>query len=45
MHLSEQNNTEDLALNEINNVFKEYNINFKDIKCAKQNQITEVVSI
>jgi hypothetical protein len=27
----------------INETFKEYEINFKDIVCAKQSEITEVV--
>lgn len=42
MHLSEKNNTEELALNEINNTFKSYNIPFKDIRCAKPSEIVEV---
>jgi len=42
MHLSEKNNTEELALNEINNTFKNYNISFKDIRCAKPSEIVEV---
>lgn len=45
MHLSEKNNTEDLALKEIKETFKNYNINFQDIKCAKPNEITEVVEL
>ncbi len=45
MHLSEKNNTEELALQEINNTFKKYNIDFHNIKCAKANEITEVVEL
>lgn len=43
MHLSEKNNTEELALREINKVFDEYNIKFRDIKCAKPNEVSEVI--
>ncbi len=43
MHLSEKNNTEDLALNEIKNIFKTYNIEFNDIHVAKQNETSEVM--
>lgn len=43
MHLSEQNNTEELALKEINSIFKTYNINFDNIKCAKQDIESEVI--
>jgi len=45
MHLSEKNNTEELALKEINSIFKTYNINFKDIKCAKPDEISEVMEV
>ncbi len=43
MHLSEKNNTEELALNEIHQVFKTYNIPFNDIKCAKPDSVSEVI--
>ena len=43
MHLSETNNTEELALDEIHKIFKTYNINFNDVYCAKQNEISEVM--
>jgi phosphoribosyl 1,2-cyclic phosphodiesterase len=43
MHLSHVNNTPEKALEMINETFKEYEINFKDIVCAKQSEITEVV--
>lgn len=42
MHISKQNNTEEKALETIHQTFEEYNINFKDISCAKQNEITVV---
>ena len=45
MHLSDTNNTEELALKEINETFKEYNINFTDIKCAKQDIISDVIEV
>ena len=45
MHLSKENNTEELALNEIHNVFKTYDIKFQDIACAKADQISEVISL
>lgn len=45
MHLSETNNTEEKALNTIRETFKEYEIPFDDIKCAKQNEISEVINI
>ena len=45
MHLSDTNNTEKLALKTIKDTFLEYEINFTDISCAKQNEISEVVNI
>ena len=45
MHLSKENNTEELALNEIKKVFEDYNILFDDIKCAKADVASEVVEI
>lgn len=45
MHLSEKNNTEELALKEINDTFKKYNINFSDIHVARQNEISEVMEV
>ena len=45
MHLSKENNTEELALEEIKKVFQTYNILFQDIKCAKADTITDVVEI
>lgn len=43
MHLSHINNTEEKALEMIHETFKEYEIKFKDITCAKRSEITEVV--
>ncbi len=43
MHLSHKNNTEEKALEMIHNTFKEYEIEFQNIECAKQNEITKVI--
>ena len=40
-HLSHENNTEELALNTLKSVLKEYNIEFNNISIAKQNEKTE----
>lgn len=45
MHLSEKNNTESLALNEIHQVFKTYKIDFDDINVAKADEASEVINI
>ena len=45
IHLSETNNLEELALETINNTFLEYNIDFHNIICAKQNEKTEVIEL
>lgn len=45
MHLSETNNTPDIALKTVKETFKEYDINFKNIICAYQNEISEVINI
>lgn len=45
MHLSEQNNTEEKALLTIKETFKDYEIPFNDIKCAKQNELSEVIEL
>lgn len=44
-HLSEQNNTPVLALNNIKSVFKEKNIKISNIDIAKQNEISKVYNI
>ena len=43
MHLSKHNNTEELALNTIHEIFNEYNIGFDNITCAKQREKSEVI--
>ena len=43
MHLSHINNTEEKALQTIEETFKEYDISFKNIVCAKQSEVIEVV--
>ena len=42
MHLSKHNNTEEKALETFFQTFKEYELNFSDVVCAKQNEITKV---
>ena len=44
MHLSHKNNTEEKAMQMIEETFKDYNISFHDISCAKQNEITKVTN-
>lgn len=44
-HLSEENNTEEVALSCINAVFKENNIEFADIIVAKQKEATELIEV
>lgn len=44
MHLSHKNNTEEKALKMIHETFNEYKINFTNIICAKQNEITKVTN-
>ena len=45
MHLSKENNTEELALNTIYEIFEEYNVSFDDITCAKQREKSVVINI
>ena len=45
IHLSETNNTPDIALNTVKDVFKEYEVKFKNISCASQNEISEVIEL
>lgn len=42
MHLSKHNNTEEKALQTLEETFGEYDISFTNIVCAKQNEITKV---
>ena len=44
-HLSEQNNTEELALSTLKETLERKNINFKNIKIARQNEMTEFVEV
>ena len=44
-HLSEQNNTEDLALNNLKEILKTKKINFQNIDVAKQNDVSKVYNI
>ncbi len=44
-HLSHQNNTEEKALETIREIFKEYEIDFTDIRCAKQREKSELIEI
>ena len=44
MHLSENNNTEDLALSTLKQTLADNNIEFDDVACAKQREIYEVKS-
>ena len=45
IHLSETNNMEEIALETINNTFMEYGIDFHNIICARQNEITKVIEV
>ena len=44
-HLSEQNNTEELALSTLRETLERKNIDFKNIKVARQNEMTEFVKV
>ena len=44
-HLSEQNNTEELALEALNESLKKHDIDFKNIIVAHQNEVTEMFNI
>lgn len=45
IHLSETNNMEEIAMETINNTFMEYGIDFHNIICARQNEITKVIEL
>ena len=45
MHLSKENNTPEVALNTIYEIFEEYNIDFNNIPCAKQREKSEVITL
>lgn len=44
-HLSEQNNTEELAINTLKDVLKRKNIAFKNITVARQNEASELFKV
>ena len=44
-HLSEENNTPELALKQIENTFKENNIEFTNIIAAKPKEKTELIEV
>ena len=44
-HLSEQNNTEELALSTLKETLKRKDIKFNDIKVARQNEMTELIDV
>lgn len=44
-HLSHKNNTEEKALETIHEIFKEYEIQFNNISCAKQREKSELIEI
>lgn len=43
MHLSDTNNEESIALSTVGDVLKEYNVEFNNIECAKQDEVGEFV--
>lgn len=45
MHLSENNNTKEIALDTIRSVFLEYGVKFDNISCASQNEKSEVINL
>lgn len=45
IHLSETNNTPDIALRTVKETFDEYDIKFNNISCAHQNKISEVIEL
>ncbi len=45
MHLSEINNTPDIALKTVRKVLDDYEVDFKDIKCADQYEISDVIEV
>ena len=44
-HLSEKNNTPEVALKTLKETFKEYEISFKNVSCAQQREKSEVIEI
>lgn len=44
-HLSQHSNTEEIALETINNTFNEYGVKFNNISCARQKERSEVIEL
>lgn len=44
-HLSQHSNTEEIALETINNTFLEYDVKFNNITCARQKERSEVIEL
>ncbi len=44
MHLSHINNTKEKALEMIEETFKEYDVDFKEVTCANRSEITKVIT-
>lgn len=44
-HLSHENNKEEIAINTFLNKMKENNIEFKNVECARQDEMSEVIEI
>lgn len=45
MHLSETNNSKDKSLLTLNETFKEYEVNFKNVIISDQNEKSEVIEV
>lgn len=45
MHLSEVNNNSDIALKTVIDTLKEYKVEFDNVECAEQDNISEVISV
>ena len=45
MHLSEVNNKSEIALETVKKTLNDYNVSFENIKCATQNEVSEVMEI
>ncbi len=45
MHLSEVNNNSEIALKTVKDTLKDYNVDFNNIECAEQDNISEVVEL
>lgn len=45
LHLSHKNNTEEKAMQTIQEIFEEYDVDFANIVCAKQKEISEMIEV